>query len=71
MTQEITVFLTKTGIEVPCLRRGRPSYRWTTGYFVRKEDGNTEHPPVRRAEAFNRAHELGATRIVVVSNLRS
>ncbi|MBT2325512.1 hypothetical protein J7E62_24570 [Variovorax paradoxus] len=70
MNQETTVYLTKTGLEVPCTRRGRLSYRWTTGYFVRKDGGNTEYPPLRRAEAFNRAYELGATRVVVVSNLR-
>ena len=29
-----TVILLREQIEVPCLRHGKPSYRWTTGYYV-------------------------------------
>lgn len=47
-----TVTLRRTRIEVGAPRNGKPSYRWTTGYYVTDPNtGNEIHPPVRRAEA--------------------
>lgn len=45
-------------IEVPYLRRGRPSYRWTNGYYVVDTNGAKIHPPVRRSEAYALAREI-------------
>lgn len=50
--------------EVACMRHGKPSYRWAPGYIVSHE-GKDEYPPVSRNEAYDRARELGATRIVI------
>lgn len=61
----ITATLRRTRIEVGAQRNGRPSYRWTTGYFVRIGDGPEMHPPVRRREAYQMARDAGATRVTV------
>lgn len=52
-------------IEVPTLRRGRPSYRWAQGYVVRIGDGPEQFPPVLRREAYRLAREAGATSITI------
>lgn len=63
-----TVTLQRTHIEVPTTtKQGRPAYRWATGYYVIRPDGVKEYPPTKRKEAYIRARELGATRIVVTT----
>jgi hypothetical protein len=46
-------------LEVACTVRGRPSYRWVSGYVV-----NGEFPPIRFREAQARAKELGGKLIL-------
>lgn len=60
----ITVTLLRERIEVPAPRRGRPSYRWTNGYYVcdpTKGGLPVDHkiyPPVIRKEAYALARQL-------------
>jgi hypothetical protein len=53
-------------IEVPCTRRGRPSYRWTTGYYVVNPAGAKVYPPVLRSEAYDLARQLFGDNIRIV-----
>lgn len=52
-------------IEVPCTIRGRPAYRWTTGYYVVDHAGSKIYPPVRRSEAYGLARDLFGRNIKV------
>lgn len=69
MKPEVIVKLERTRVEVGTAtpRRPRPGYRWASAYHVIRPDGTKEYPPLRRAEAYARARELGATKIEVVS----
>lgn len=62
----VPVTLRRMRIEVPCLKRGRPSYRWTQGYIVRVGDGPEMFPPVLRREAYCMAREAGATSVTII-----
>ena len=52
-----TITLERTRIEVGGMTRGRPSYRWTTGYYVITPEGRRQYPPARRAEAYAMARK--------------
>lgn len=52
------VTLLRERIEVPALRRGRPGYRWTQGYYVVDPRNGAIHTPVIRKEAYALAREL-------------
>lgn len=61
----VTIFLIRERIEVPYMKRGRPAYRWTTGYYVcdpakGKPLGEAKiYPPVIRREAYALARSIG------------
>lgn len=57
----VVVTFERTRREVPAPRNGKPGYAWRQGYIV-----NGEFPPVGRAEAFERAREIGGPRVQVV-----
>lgn len=67
-----TVTLIPEQIEVPCMRHGKPSYRWTTGYYVCDPAkglplGSAKiYPPVIRREAYALAREIGGAGCKVV-----
>jgi len=52
-------------IEVPCMKHGRPTYRWTNGYLVSVDGGPKQYPPLRLNDARKLAREMGATRIEI------
>jgi len=52
--EPIVVTLKRMRREVPTTRHGKPAYKWLPGYVV-----NNEFPPVGRAEAYQRAREIG------------
>lgn len=58
------VWLLRERIEVPCVRDGRPGYRWTNGYYVCDPAKGQPlglakiYPPVIRSEAFALAREI-------------
>lgn len=47
-------------LEVGCTRKGRPSYRWTTGYQAALANGQTSQA-VTRAGAYHMAKQSGRT----------
>lgn len=47
----------ETQIEVACMRRGRPTYRWAQALYV-VVDGNKHFPPMRAREAKRYAKEV-------------
>lgn len=52
------VQLLRERIEVPCMRHGKPAYRWTSGYYVVSPTEGKIYPPVVRKEAYALAREL-------------
>lgn len=64
--QHVTVILIPMNHEVPCVRNGRPGYRWARRYIVSHGSNVQEFPPVTRAEAYGRARELGATQVMIL-----
>lgn len=62
------IHLERVPIEVGTLVRRRPSYRWTTGYYV-VVNGVRTYPPERRNEAYRIARYFGHKgRLKVVTN---
>lgn len=69
---KIEVLFLRERIEVPCMRHGKPSYRWTNGYYVcdpapDKPIGSAKiYPPVVRKEAYALARQLFGDNIKVI-----
>ena len=38
-------------IERPCVRNGRPSFKWVRGYYLKNEQGHRLYPSVTKKEA--------------------
>ncbi len=56
--KKVEVLFLLERIEVPCTRRGRPSYRWTNGYYIVDTKGAKIYPPVPRYEAYDLARSI-------------
>ena len=53
-----TIQLLREIIEVPCIKHGKPAYRWTNGYYVVDSEGSKIYPPVIRREALALARDI-------------
>ena len=67
-----TITLIPERIEVPCIKRGKPSYRWANGYYVCDPAkglplGNAKiYPPVVRREAYALARDIAGADCKIV-----
>lgn len=57
---ELFIKVKRMQMEVPCTKRGRPSYKWVVGYLVQEPTtGHWIYPPVRYREMVKMCRDMG------------